>query len=224
MPATKPVESSAFDEGTQFDHPAFGYARASRVQGNRSLFMSNVTHQHFIQIEVGKANMTRNYHHDRHCADHAPLITFSMTQTQFAELATGIGTGNGVPVTLERTQETPNIPDIDFAPTTQRFSKESHDEFMKLDRQVQELIRSTTEELQNAKVSKVKQAAVLHPLKELARTLGDRMPFMQKMFVEAMEGVVSEAKASVESYALQKEGSGVVAIAAMDRPALTHQD
>lgn len=204
-PTTRP---GLDEEGGRYDHPAFGYIRVNRVQGgDPRLFMSNVRHQTKITLTIGKASMERRHYHDVHYAENEE-ITIEMSTVQFADLMAGFGTGSGVPCTLRRLRGPDgkgySVPGIDMENTVNRYSKEVKNKFSMTGKDLSELADSVIKALDAAKVSKSKQREIVAPIEKLAREIGANMPFMADMFNEAVESIVQEAKAVVESYATEQ--------------------
>ena len=195
-------------EGARFDHPAFGFIRINRVQGgDPALFMSNVRHSTKITLTIGRASMERRHYHDVHYAGNEE-IQIEMSTVQFADLMAGFGTGGGVPCTLRRVKDGAGgyvgVPGIDMENTVNRYSKEVKNKFSMTGRELSELAQDVVKALDAAKVSKSKQREIVAPIEKLAREIGTNMPFMADMFTEAVESLVQEAKAVVESYAVEQ--------------------
>lgn len=191
-------------EREQYEHPAFGCVEVTQTSARgMTLFMSNVKHDHVMRFAVRTAELHRGFHHDQHFSNHHSIVEFYMTMTQFAEMMGGLGKSSGVPCTL-RSVGRELMPDIDTEPTTKRFAAEARAEFKELAKGIQEVINDTEKELDAAKVSKARQKTIIAPLVMLQRRLTDRLPFMQDMFVESLEGIASEAKAVIEAYAMER--------------------
>ena len=200
----KPIESKGNMDDTRYAHPAFGCVSITRSQGgNGRLFMSDVDHRHLICLEVSTASMSRGLNHDKHFSE-GTIVRLAMTPLQFAELVGNMSRGSGTPCTLEWVKGEGMIPPIHGESSTRRFSKEAKAEFLKLAKQISEIVTETRSALEAAKLSKPKQDAILVPLTKIQRTLSDSLPFMQDMFSESLEKIVSEAKSIVESYATER--------------------
>ena len=205
-------------EEDRYDHPAFGFIRINRVQGgDPTLFMSNVRHQNKVILCIGRATMARRHHADSHYAQNEE-IQIEMSTVQFADLMAGLGQGGGVPCTIRRMRGADGkcvfVPGIDMENTTARYSKEVKKAFRQRGSDLSDLVKTVRESLEAAKVSKTKQADILEPIERLAREIGANMPFMADQFMEAVEGMVQEAKAVVEAYAEER------GIPAAEAPAL----
>jgi hypothetical protein len=188
--------------GMTYEHPAFGCVEISKCQSTPlTMFMSNVRHQHTVRFTVSQAEMDRRHNHDTHRST-KPICSFSMTMVQFAELMGAMGTGSGVPCTLEWVRGEGGKPGISLASAPKRYADEVKAEFKRLGKQVAVIVAETQKALDEAKMSKTKQAVILGPLHRLAQDLGSNIPFMQDMFVEGIESIISEAKAVVEAYAI----------------------
>jgi hypothetical protein len=200
------VEDSSGE--TCFVHPAFGFICVSRTRGgDPNLFMSNVKHDGKVTISIGTAKMERAYHNDRHYTD-KELIQIEMSTVQFADMMAGMNTASGVPCTLRRVQYERGkcvlVPGIDMESSVSRYSKEMKNKFKTTGDSLIALSNAVRKELEEAKVSKIKQENILAPIESLATEIGANLPFMADMFRESVEGLVQEAKAVVETYAADK--------------------
>lgn len=201
MPPVIRESGGLTNEHDRFDHPAFGYIRITRPQGgDPDLFMSNVKHDTKVSITIGRASMERAFHHDRHYAERE-LIRVEMSTVQFADLMSGMNTYGGTPCTLRRIETMTDVPGIDMETTVARYSKEVKKSFQSVGDELARLADGVRKALDDAKVSKAKQAAIVAPIEKLSRDIGSNMPFMEEMFRESVEKLVQEAKAVVEAYA-----------------------
>lgn len=195
-------------DGDKYEHPAFGFVRITRPSGgDPRLFMSNVDHHHKISLTIGTADMERRHYHDHHYAG-VEMITVEMSSVQFADLMAGLGSHSGVPCTIRRARDAEgkytSVPGIDMSNTVKRYAGEVKDSFKENGEALTSLAKNVQEALDAAKVSKTKQAEILAPIHKIAREIGANMPFMADMFQEAVEGLVQEAKAVVEAYAVER--------------------
>jgi hypothetical protein len=187
--------------GEEHHHPAFGVLTISEVQSRgQVLFGSNLEHSDFISFSVSNATRFRSNNHDK-VHEESKIVEFMMTRQQFAALASGRSKAGGVPCTLRWVRNEGGKPEIDPETEVERFSKDAQEEFKELARQIDTLVDETRAELTAAKVSKVRQEAILAPLVMISRKLGDTLPYLQSVFYETVEDIVNEAKAVVESYA-----------------------
>jgi hypothetical protein len=81
-------------------HPAFGKINVYRTQG-RFPTMTGVDFEqgHALHIEIETAEMHKDKDHSSWYGN-KKIVDFYMTEVQFARFITGIGDGNGTPITL----------------------------------------------------------------------------------------------------------------------------
>lgn len=180
-------------------HESWAIIQANRVSGRSDdLFATSIDHQHTVQITISRASEYRSLNYNRY-SDDQELIRVEMSPMQWAELITSMNCGPGAPCTLRRFEgkqikgerhqtETVRIQD--------EFSQEAKDVGAKMEGVMSE-IRNT---LESAKVSKKVRDQINGMLFQFSRQYHDHMPFIQKMFAEACEGTVTEAKAAVDAF------------------------
>ncbi len=191
----------------EFDvtHPAFGVVQVSRTSGGaRSLFMSDVKHDHRICLRIHKAQHRRHLNsYWTHAGD--KLIEVEMSELQFAQMISSMNLGSGVPCTLTcaREGEMVRLPAIDPDDLTAVFSSE-------IKKQTSQALESARKahslllELMSQKTVKKKE---LEPLASLLYSLSQLLPssmqFIQDQFQEAMEHTTEQAKAHAEGHVLR---------------------
>ncbi|MBO9428349.1 hypothetical protein [Sulfitobacter sp. R18_1] len=187
--------------GEEHRHPAFGVVTIADTSARgMALFGTNIEHSDFITVRVSDALRFRSNNHDK-VHEEKQIVEFMMSRQQFASLASGRSKANGVPCTLRWVRHEGRKPMIDPETEVERFSKDAQEEFKKLAQQIESLVDETRAELTAAKVSKVRQEAILAPLVLISRKLGGTLPYLQSVFYETVEDIVHEAKSVIESYA-----------------------
>lgn len=84
-------------------HASFGLIQASRTSGQVRLFGSAIpSHQHFISLSIARAKRIRTGLGVVHYARTGEVLKVSLSELQWAELITSLGSGDGVPCTIER--------------------------------------------------------------------------------------------------------------------------
>jgi hypothetical protein len=85
------------------NHPAYGAVRITRTSGNVNLFMCTAPHLEYITIAFFEAEMVRRGNKNEHqLADRKPLLSVSMSYSQFAALMAQADRFQGIPCTLSR--------------------------------------------------------------------------------------------------------------------------
>ncbi|MDR9846983.1 hypothetical protein [Herbaspirillum huttiense] len=83
-----------------YEHPAYGCVAMSVVYGGKDvMFGSDLLHGQRVRLRVRTAEMRRTLSNDWHFGRRT-LLEFDMSHSQFAEMITSGGKGDGVPCTL----------------------------------------------------------------------------------------------------------------------------
>ena len=80
-------------------HPSYGMIGVHRVNGETSLFQSDVKHYHFIRIEIKDARKVIHGTHEFIMGD-TVVASVHMSEAQFAQMITQPNVGDGVPCTI----------------------------------------------------------------------------------------------------------------------------
>jgi hypothetical protein len=86
------------------EHESYGIASVVRRTGRMNLFGSEITHGNVVTIAIHEAYQYKNDFGliKERTKSRAPIIEFSMSHNQFAELITSAGMGEGTPITINR--------------------------------------------------------------------------------------------------------------------------
>lgn len=192
------IGKGAFSEPER--HPSYGSVSVARVSGSAQLFQSPFEHQHYISVQVSRAERQRNLSTDHHFT-RAELIEFSMSEAQWARFVSSIGSGGGVPCTLERVgghrqERCPQQPGIERFHDDLRKSAEKAVEFMKL------AIAKGNEVLEAKAPTKTQRAELVEAMDRAHRTLTDSLPWIAEMLRERMSEIVVDGKTELEAFAL----------------------
>jgi len=91
--------SRGYDPITE-THPSYGIIGIHHSFWSRTLFDSDVVHQHFISISIKNAQRVIDGTHEHIMGTGQELIEIHMTEAQFAQLIARPNVGDGVPCTI----------------------------------------------------------------------------------------------------------------------------
>jgi hypothetical protein len=159
-----------------------------------------------VSIKLSRADLHRNLHNDWVFPTET-IVNFSMSEAQWAMFATGRGTGEALPVTLELVPlrgVLTRVPEIERPMDTRKeqFDLEVKE---KLKDTLASILRATEEikDLSNGKsVSKVALRTAVGCLESTLKNLPSNLQFSVDQFVETTAGMVEDAKQEVEAYVL----------------------
>lgn len=188
-------------------HPAFGFARVSRVSAlpGEVLFQSDLRHREYVQVTISEAERTRDLKHDWVRATNL-VCQFSMSLAQFASLVSSGGT-EGVPVTLNRTSGSrpPDRPGLPYEPRLAVSLEETAGA-------AQEAFKDIANALLRYELTiaeKAPAAARRDALRALRAAVGNsasKVEFAAKSLSEYAEDVVERSRADIESMVAAADG------------------
>ena len=175
---------------SQEEHPSYGMIEIGRWQGTgQFLFGSSIEHHNTISISILEGVYNRDLHHDWYFS-RRPIVTVQMSQTQFAEAITNLGTGT--PCTIQYRVDKGNIPPVPFESKVKQFN----DEFDKDMKGIASKCDAIIQEAEERKLPK----SFMSKLKMLKQDLAANVPFMNESFTEQMEHTVKEAKGEIDAF------------------------
>lgn len=194
--------------GTEVDirHPAMGLVEVSRYSSNGTrLFGSEITHHHYINITVKRAQVTRRLSRDWIHGEER-IVEFSLSTAQWAHLVASIGMAEGTPVTLQHApvEGTPihRLPDFERDPVSLTFAKEVSDAARVASEGVVRVQKLLDDYLKPG--AKGPKKSDLEQIREELRHAGEHfqgtMTYVTKCFKEAMEEATEAAKTEVEGF------------------------
>lgn len=194
-------------------HPSWILVSASRVSGHRTLFQSDVDHQHFVRVTVRRATRTRDLHRDWVSgAASADLIEFDMSMAQWAEFLTTMNVGQGVPATLNwfngETVEQEEAPERRIDLTAKEVRSKTS---TVLDPVNKAMVK--VEEVLDANGGKRALRDALDSLKHAIGNLPANMAFAAKSLDEHAEKTVAQAKAEIDAMGIALERRAELAAA-----------
>lgn len=204
--------------GDEYKHPAYGVATLSRVStsGHKTLFGSSIKHHDFIEVRLHTATRVRNLNHEYYHGDKI-IASFQMSAAQWGEFVSSFSLGGGVPVTLDyipvegtKLQECPEIDDDGVGDILKGEIKDDMTEALT---KINAAIKGLDELLGKTPPTKGRLKEIQDLLKYGVASLPGHMEFAFDQFVEQMEHVVTDAKASVDAHIQSRiETSGIAAL------------
>jgi hypothetical protein len=207
MSKQKPTvsESNGIQE---LNHPAFGTIEVTRPTSSpgTTLFGSDLRHSHYIRVSISTASVSRSLSSDW-IHPEEQILTFNLSEAQWAKFVSGAGRSLATPITLERVTTGPlsKVPAIEYPEETRKdtFDREFRNKLKEALDDVRVLTERLEELSQGKSVSKVALKEVTTKLKTVSGNLPSNLAFAVEQFKELTESIAEEAKAEVEAYAEQ---------------------
>src|SRR5271154_1604303 len=93
--------NKGLSDATVEKHESYGMVGINRTSSSgTNLFGSIATHHSFITLSVKRAEVHRHLASDWYHAEARDLIEIEMSHSQFAEMITSPGIGDGIPCTI----------------------------------------------------------------------------------------------------------------------------
>jgi len=192
-----------FDEKEE-KHESFGMLGFRRIQSNGDgevLHGSDLRHNTFIAMRLHHSTKKRGLSHDWHHAENL-IAEVHMSQNQFAELITSMNMGDGIPVTLKRTEKDGQLKAPEFSSIVDTHKQEFTQQTKDVVRDAEDLLETVKELFGGSgTVKKADREALIKKAELVVREIGASMPFMEKSFEKAMDKVVTDAKGTIEAFA-----------------------
>jgi hypothetical protein len=185
-------------DGTVEEHPSFGWAVVGRVSTTGThLFDSEIQHQHYVMLRIGRATRKRELNRDWIHGEHGPnIVEVAMSMAQWGALVSSFGS-SGVPVTIERI----NGERIEEAPHEPRLALSTSEVEGSVDR----LLSDFTDKLAavadafDRKAGRRELGDLLRDLQIALKNARPNARYAAKTFTEHVENVVTKARADIEA-------------------------
>jgi len=190
-----------FDEKEE-KHESFAMLGFTRVQSNHgnTLYGSDLKHNTFIRMDLHHSRRRRGLNRSWYHADKL-IASVEMSQNQFAELITSMNMGDGIPVTLKRTERDGEMEDPEFIEITELHENEFKNAVREVSKEGEELITKMKDILSGSgTVKKADREELIKDMESVIRNIGSNMPYMEDCFRENMDKVVTDAKGTIESF------------------------
>lgn len=207
-----PVEINAHGHE---EHPSFGVVRLNRTTCHpaRRLFDSSIGHPQYVSLEIARAERIRELHHDRIYGELTPLLSLSMSLTQWGAMVSSFGEGSGTPVTLDWVDGMP-MPEAEHESRLAVTAREVHEQSRKASEDVQLAVDAVVAAFEE-RAGRRDMGQVISRLTAVVRNLPSNMKFAADSLTEHAEDVVAKAKADIEA---SQQFSGLPALRG-ERPA-----
>ena len=178
--------------GDIYEHSSFGQLTFSSGQGPaQPLFGSSILHRNTIRIEITHAEYNRHTGTE-YIFGTDIIVEAIMSHTQFADAITGLGSGQGVPITLRFVKGGEQIPPPEFVSKRKQFESEFYQTAGGIMKRLTDLEKKVGEKKLPKWVS--------FEIDIIKSWLKSNIPFLAEQFSEQMDKTVTEAKGEVEGY------------------------
>jgi hypothetical protein len=188
------------DKTTTETHESFGLIGVSRFTCNPPLVMfgSSIRHHAGVAIEIHRAEKQRSLAGDHFFATQC-LIRLELSPAQFADFITSANIGDGVPCTLTRVMNKgmARCPETNERAT---IVQEFRDQMLELGNQLEGLITKARELQAKPSINKGDREQFVKLAETIQCQVANSLPFIHSQFNEAMDGVLSEAKADLDGW------------------------
>jgi hypothetical protein len=206
-PTIKIEEAGTAHERESHSHPAFAQIGITRFtcMPYMNMFGSSLKHYSGIRVEINRAKLDRHLNDD-HIHQEEHLLSFTMSESQWATFVSSIGQGGGVPITLTYAPAKPyrleQIPAIRTTSVREVFAKEIKDKAENYMAEAKRIIGEMVLLLNSqGSVSKTKLRELVSDLEHTFGGLPETMRFIQTQFDETMEKTVAAGKSEIEGFA-----------------------
>ena len=186
-------------------HPSYGMLGFSRItRGEKtSLFGTSMQHSNTIVLRLKAASRRRGLNNDWYYGG-KQLFEVEMSYSQFAELITEIGVGDGIPVTIRRINGQ-KMPDPPFEDKGEIHIREFEQHMKDTYEDAKALIRKVSEIFSSRKsINKADRESILSALTKIANSIGTDQSYQVQQFQSTVEKTVTEAKGEIEAFIQHK--------------------
>lgn len=189
------------DKEVHVDHPSFGSVVVSRVQASHGirLFQSPLSHHHVISLAIKEAHLTRQLAQDWVRPERS-IVEVMMSMSQFGQMISGIGLGEGTPCTIYR-REGREVPPLDGPGVKETFEGEIKEVVAGLSELAESSVKRVHEILEKKTVNKSDMKEALDMIQKMARSIQSTLPFIHTQFERSMDKSVNAAKVEIEHFA-----------------------
>lgn len=183
-------------------HPGYGTITITRSQVNPpiSLFGSSIKHGNLININISHAELKRGINHDWYHSN-GRICEIELSLSQFADMITSIGNGDGVPCTIHFTESEGNIPRIDYKSKIEQHRAEFEDQLSDVKDLMQNTYNTVKELFETKKsLNKTDKEIILSALAKANRELGCNASYALDCFNEQMDKSITEARGEIEAF------------------------
>lgn len=182
--------NKGLDERTETKHESFGMVGINRTSSSgTNLFGSIATHHSFITLSVKRASVTRHLSSDWYHAEPQDLIEIEMSHSQFAEMITSPGIGDGIPCTIRAL----NGKLLEECPATEQMNSKFADDLKKTTKDTVSTLTQLVQQLGQSllpgekTLTKTELKVLLGQIQSALMSVTDSIPFIEQQFNEEME-------------------------------------
>jgi hypothetical protein len=180
------------------DHESFGYAKVSNVSSTgQALFGSDITHQHYVVLSVGRNRRYRSHGRDRYF-NTEELVEVGFSIAQWGQLVSSFNQGSGVPCTIMRTAEQGLVPGAPHAPRLAESTAEVKASATKALANITEAVAALVDDFNANGGRKVLRSRV-EEVARLTRQAPGNIAYTTKVLDDHVEQVVNGAAADIEA-------------------------
>lgn len=191
-----------YDQDDEIKHESSAMLGFTRVTSNYgvAMFGSDLKHNSFIRMDLHHASLRRGLNHNWYHAD-GLIASVEMSNNQFAELITSMNVGDGIPVTLKRTEMEGNLANPEFVNVVEQHEQEFNEKVKEVSKDSAELLeKMKTVFGKGGTIKKADKEELLESLRMVVQNMDANMPYVKDCFAETMDKVVTDAKGTIEAY------------------------
>lgn len=177
-------------EETREKHESYGMVGINRTSSSGThLFGSIATHHSFITLSVKRASVSRHLAQDWYHTESKDLIEIEMSHSQFAEMITSPGMGDGVPCTIRAFDGAL----VEECPAPVEMNSKYAEDLKKTTADTVSTLKQLSQQLGQAllpgekSLNKTELKALLSQIQSALNSITDSVPFIEKQFNEEME-------------------------------------
>lgn len=196
--------NKGLSEDTRDQHESYGMVVINRSQSSGThLFGSIATHHSFITLTIKKAERVRHLAQDWYHASSLPVVEIELSHSQFAELITSPGIGDGVPCTIRGIDGKL----MEECPPPESLKTKYSEDLKKTTKTTVEGLTQLVQQLEQASLpgekalNKTEQKLLLSNLKSALQSVIDSIPFIETQFNEHIEETEDKMKGELEAVA-----------------------
>jgi hypothetical protein len=198
------MSNKGLSKETTENHESFGMVGITCPHSSGTyLFGSEARHHNYITLTVKRAEVTRHLSNDWYHASSLPLVEIELSHSQFAQLITSPGMGDGVPCTIRGVNgkmmaacPEPEGIASKFSEDLKATTKAAVAELVALRNQLNESLLPG-----NKPLNKTEQRDLLGKINSAIMSITSSIPFIESSFNDELEKKVDIAKAEVEATA-----------------------
>ena len=185
--------------GNVLTHPAFGMISASRINGSKNLFGSNVGHSGFVRITIRRAHVSESGSVHEHIHGTQQIAQVDLSEAQWVALISRMNHGDGTPCTITLTETNHNVPQIKHVPKAEELLHKKAEE---LGDRVARRADERADRLRKLIMERVPKKEQEKALLDLDLVLSDSTntgEFFKKVLRETAEKLTTEARIEIDA-------------------------